>query len=90
MIIKIGDKSCIIDEDSIELLNNYKWYISGWGYVCTSIKGKTTYLHKLLCNGTIVDHINGNQLDNRKENLRASNKTNNAQNAKKRKNNTSK
>ena len=50
-----------------------KWGLSSHGYVRTTINGKRVYLHRLIMNppkGKVIDHKNGNKLDNRRENLR--------------------
>jgi hypothetical protein len=72
-------KYTIVDDEDFEFLNQWKWcYLKG-GYVVKSIKANgnkwiNIYLHRaimgVLCPKLQVDHINGNKLDNRKENLR--------------------
>lgn len=59
------------------LLDDHKWYLSPGGYVVRSYRqsGKTInlYLHQVILGkkrGMVIDHINGNKLDNRRSNLR--------------------
>jgi hypothetical protein len=70
----------IVDDDIYELLNRQKWWIHKNGGPQIYAKGsdpndynKRVYMHRVIANapkGMHVDHINGNSLDNRKENLR--------------------
>lgn len=60
----------LVDEDDLVKVAEKKWRLSTNGYAET---GKNTTMHRLLMDpppGKVVDHINGNRLDNRKENLR--------------------
>jgi len=42
------------------------------GYVTyTDTSGKSKRLHRMICEGDVIDHISGDTLDNRKINLRA-------------------
>lgn len=62
------------------------------GYSAVRISGKSVPVHRLISNpspGEVVDHINQNKKDNRRENLRNTNKSVNAFNAKIRTTNTS-
>ena len=64
----------IIDIEDIERLKQYSFRTHNKGYISTSIKGKTKYLHQIIYgsirDGFEIDHINRNKLDNRKSNLR--------------------
>lgn len=84
----------LIDKDSYELLkttNMLKWNAQKSGkkfYVSKNIKDKKVYLHRLIMNcpdGFCIDHINGDPLDNRKENLRICSFRENSRNVKKNK-----
>lgn len=80
------------DEDYIEL-SKHSWgtvvgskTYAGRGTRKKGCKYKKILMHRVLLNvedsSVIVDHINGNGLDNRKSNLRITNKTGNARNSK--------
>ena len=66
----------IIDIEDVDKVNFTSWYLDKNGYVvskCKQTKNKGIYLHRLILNAEkmdVVDHINHNTLDNRKENLR--------------------
>lgn len=88
----------LIDKDDEWVLKNFCWHIDGNGYVCTTcvnkqFSEKVSYLlHRLLTNcpdDKVVDHINGNKLDNRKSNLRIVTQSQNCMNKQVRSNNTS-
>ncbi len=85
---KFGDKKVLVDKNDFDNINQYKWILligrHGNFYARTYHKRKTTFLHKLICsNYELVDHINGNGLDNRKKNLRNATRTQNMQNRRK-------
>lgn len=69
----------LIDKEDIPKVINSKWCKDKNGYVKNS---KQEYLHRILFNKTdlFIDHINGNKLDNRKENLRVCNNADNLKN----------
>jgi hypothetical protein len=75
-------QTAIIDDADLPLANQYKWWVqkvnSGSYYAITNYKDENgrrhrLYLHRLLMNpqpGFVVDHKDGNTLDNRRSNLR--------------------
>lgn len=84
----------LVDDEDYAILSKLSWTVSAHGYAFTGFtigesKGKKSVqvlMHRLVMglkstNRLIVDHINGNKLDNRKENLRIVNASGNAQNA---------
>lgn len=87
----------IVDSDDYEKLTKYKWSANGNGYAVRGVhignrKYRKIYMHREILNvksSEIVDHVNGNKFDNRKENLRVVTPSQNAVNAGRRKNNSS-
>lgn len=91
----------IVDAADLPILNKFSWSVSEAPrrkpYAVASMgygrKGrKNVYLHRFLLEaqpGQMVDHINGNSLDNRRENLRLATGTQNNYNQFKRKNSKS-
>ncbi len=83
---------CIVDDDDFETLSVNKWCCSTIGYAVRNspvVNGKSSiiYMHReimLATTGVLVDHINGDKLDNRKINLRLCTKAQNQRNSKKR------
>lgn len=70
-------KTALVSDEDYELVNQYKWHANNMGggiYYAFRRDGKTMLsMHRDLTNapnGMEVDHINGNGLDNRRENLR--------------------
>lgn len=65
-------KTVLLDKEDYDILNKIKWHATK-NYNKFYARSKTEGLmHRLIIkNKKIVDHINGNGLDNRKENLRA-------------------
>lgn len=76
-ILLKGDKYALVDDYDFEILKKYKWHITGGG---TGYAGRHTgygnpimLMHREILNLKKLeqcDHINGDSLDNRKENLR--------------------
>ena len=93
------NKIAIVDDEDYEMLIKHKWYANKlkhkW-YVNTNVRiaNKRTVIrmHRMILKPNTnvqVDHINGNSLDNRKDNLRLCNNAENMRNRDKPRNNTS-
>jgi hypothetical protein len=72
-----------LDKDDLHLLKKYNYYKNNNGYYCRKKGNKTIFLHHditgLIPNKMIVvDHINQNILDNRRDNLRVVSRSHNA------------
>lgn len=73
-----------VDDDIYELYGDKKWYVSSKGYAARNFgkygNNNIKYMHRIIMGepaGMVIDHINGNKLDNRRCNLRVcSNRTN--------------
>jgi len=89
----------ILDSEDYYRLGEFKWTIGGHGkkfyavrIVIAGDEIKTIRMNREIMNapeGLVVDHRNGDSLDNRRENLRLATQAENMQNRRKRKNTTS-
>lgn len=72
-----NDDWTVIDISDLDKVKHLKWYVSTEGnqtYAkCRNPSGSTPKLlrlHRLICDGSLVDHEDGDGLNNRKQNLR--------------------
>jgi hypothetical protein len=95
--LNIG-KTAIVDDDMYEYLSQWKWYAKPGRTTFYVIRNKskansqsgTILMHRAIMNaskGVVVDHINGDGLDNRRENLRLCTNAENGRNRRLAKNN---
>lgn len=93
ILLSKGEK-VIVDDEDFDELNQFKWYLSKYGYAVRNSKLNNKrikiYMHKYInSNHEFIDHINGNKLDNRRCNLRGCTLKQNSFNQKISKNNKS-
>jgi hypothetical protein len=72
----------LFDKEDYSLVSKSSWCLSN-GYLVANINHKSIKLHRFILNaenGSVVDHINHNPLDNRKSNLRITTHKNNSRN----------
>jgi hypothetical protein len=82
-------KYAIVDAADHPALSTYKWYAQGRDgdsrfYACRTHRGRALSMHRQIMKppkGMVVDHINGNGLDNRRCNLRICSQLQNSQNS---------
>lgn len=87
----------LIDTEDYDLVKKHCWYETTYGYLMTRLnRKKQIFLHRYLIFGendnnheVLVDHKSKIKSDNRRENLRVCNKSENAQNTSISSNNTS-
>lgn len=86
----------IVDAADYEWLSEYQWFAvpvrNGGCYAASRINGKNVLMHRLIMNppeGKVVDHIDGNGLDDRRSNLRICTPRENARNRRFRRGRTS-
>jgi len=70
----INGNKFMIDVSDIEMIKKYQWHVNNRGYAVSGSVKPYLRLHRLLLgvtdSNTVVDHISGNKLDNRRSNLR--------------------
>lgn len=73
----------LVDLADRDLVSGFKWSLTGAGYVLTHRGKLSLYLHRLIAGAgesEVVDHINGDPLDNRSCNLRIATRSQNSAN----------
>ncbi len=85
-----SDLFAIVDDCDFESMSQFKWYLHTGGYAVRNVEienigRKVLLMHRSICSldygdRRVVDHINGNKLDNRKINLRVCHRMENARN----------
>lgn len=95
-IVLTQGKAALVDDGDFEFLSKFKWHAHKdrhTYYARSRHGGATLRMHRLICGdpepGFVIDHINGNGLDNRRVNMRAVSANVNALSTKRYCNNTS-
>lgn len=79
-----GGKTALIDTEDVDLIAQMRWRLScGGRYVQSTGRDGKIFLHRILLatknTHKVVDHINGDTLDNRKSNLQLCSQSSNIQ-----------
>jgi len=73
----------LVDDADYPWLSQWKWYAEkkkNKFYAARTEHGKKVCMHRLLCEGRLVDHVDGDSLNNQRGNLRAASSAQNAWN----------
>ncbi len=73
----------LVDASDYEWLSQYKWYAGADGYAIRTEKGKRIFMHRQIMDpreGMLVDHIDRNQANNCRANLRLCTRSQNMRN----------
>ena len=73
----------LVDDDCYQMLSGHTWYLTNGGYAATAVARSHVAMHRFIIGakvGQIVDHLNNNPLDNRRENLSFTTSAKNNQN----------
>ena len=91
----------LVDDEDFEELSQYAWSLTGKGYAQTQFTNRRIYptkksvharMHRVIMwcpDGMLVDHIDGNKLNNQRNNLRIATNSENLRNRGKQTNNKS-
>ena len=80
-----ASKKVLVDDEDYDSVAQFRWYETRGGYACSN-SSPIYRIHRYILNakkGEVIDHINGNKLDNRKENLRFCSRAENCRNRRK-------
>lgn len=91
-VVQVGRYGVLLDEQDARRFSHTSIWIASHGYALIYWDGKDQYLHRVVMdakNGEHVDHISGDKLDNRKDNLRTCSHSENMMNCRLRQDNTS-
>jgi HNH endonuclease len=70
--VKNSRKSALVDDDCFSLLSRHQWSLDNDGYARAVIGSRHFRMHELVIVRLpfkVIDHINYNRIDNRRENL---------------------
>jgi len=75
-LITSREKQILVNKADYERIKRYTWSVDKRGYAVANIQGKKQTMHRMIKQAPPhigIDHINGNPLDNRTDNLRICN-----------------
>lgn len=80
--IKGKGKYMLVSDEDYDTMSKFCWYLNDRGYAIATLISHQSVMGIFDRQGRLVDHINGDRLDNRRENLRIATNQQNMQNRK--------
>jgi hypothetical protein len=78
-----GRGYALVSSEDLAKVSRHSWRLGSDGYALSTVNGKSVRMHQFVMGrgrGDVIDHVNGDKLDNRRRNLRVATTQENSRN----------